>query len=491
MMKGLRVVWFALAVLASPVVCSAQTLPPTPEQRARVCGVSPPATALDYTFDASTGIASGFLKHRKSDRVRVIVTNKNPFLYEYKVTIAETPVPEPDLGGFLKLLGGPAVDLLPAATAPAAGAAAVAAGSGALPTAVIDLCNKRFAAITAQHAVVAAARAKADAELAKQKAAYDKLAAGVKKAEAVFNSNALCDELYSTANVVRGDIAAYDPKLDAFEEAIAVLSSAIKEQDANLAAFPADCPQDVSSYRETNRAQHTALDQLRAALKLLTAEKARFEALGEKIDPILASPTSFTEVRQIGDYDVPTNVKITIERKERVDKAVFQPMLTVTTRFGGGARFAVAGGWSWSALRKPQYVPVQGFPIDRAGNVVAPETLAPVVGTTERSASRNGPLAALHTRILPEVKGWSRFYLTLAITAKNDNKGTDPEYLVGPSVSFAEERAFLTVGLYGGRLQELQGQLYEGGPIPKDLAAIPVEKNLHWKLGVALTWKVK
>jgi hypothetical protein len=79
----------------------------------------------------------------------------------------------------------------------------------------------------------------------------------------------------------------------------------------------------------------------------------------------------------------------------------------------------------------------------------------------------------------------------LAITAKNDNKGSNAEYLIGPSVSFAEDRTFLTVGLYGGQVQKLQAQLHPGGAIPKELAEIPVRKNTHWKLGVAMSWKIR
>ena len=49
-------------------------------------------------------------------------------------------------------------------------------------------------------------------------------------------------------------------------------------------------------------------------------------------------------------------------------------------RGGGGQRFTIAGGWYWSTLEKPQYEPVQGFPLDRDGNVIIPEALGPTVG---------------------------------------------------------------------------------------------------------------
>jgi hypothetical protein len=472
-----------------PVSAAAQTPSPTPQRIAQFCTPTPPPTATDFRFDAATGATQGPVRHRKSARPRLVIVNKNPFQYEYKVTVAETLVPEADLGAFLGLLGGPAVDLSPAPPAketpkPKPEATVAAGPSGP--------CDSALEAIAQQQTAVAAARERAEAELAERKKAYDPLAKSVKGAEAVFKTNAVCEALYPLAARLAGDLANYDPKLDEFDEAIAAFSLAVRDQQARLDAFPATkCAQNITPQRTVNEGQQAAVVRLRAAHKQLTAEKARFDALLEKMQPILASPTAFTEVRQIGDYDLPTTVRITIERKERVDKAVFQSVLAQTLRFGGGARFAIAGGWVWSSLEQPQYSPVQGFPVDRDGKLLVPEVLGPTIGFVERSDSRQGPIAALHTRLWPEADKWNRLWLTFGVTAKNDNEGTTAEYMFGPSVSLAEDRAFITVGVYGGRLQELQGQLFTGGAVPADLADIPVEKNLHWRLGASLSWKIR
>jgi hypothetical protein len=482
-----RASWFTLFALAVPVIAAGQGLagsvPP------QVCQVNPPQTSIDFVVDASSLQVTGPRKHGKSALPRLIIINKNPFLHEYKITVAETPLAEPDLGGFLKLLGGPAVDLLPApeakASTPPPPGPPIAAGTPS------EACDRSFNGIVAGEADVLKARTRADAALAVQKADYDRVAAIVKSAEALFKTNAVCSVLYPTGVNLLAALDAYKPKLDDLEEVIAALSVEVKAQRKRLDDYPTSCARDITPNQQINEGQQAAVDKLKAALKQLTAEKARFDALREKIEPIMASPTSFTEVRQLGDYELPTNVKITIERKERVEKATFAPVVTATLHFGGGQRFVIAGGWSYSHLEKPQYQPVQGYPLDREGALIKPEALGPIVGVKEDSTSRNGPIAILHTRLWPEYKFVDHVWLSFGITAKNDNKGLDAEYLIGPSIGFAEDRAFVTLGVYGGRVQELQGQLYRDAPIPKELAEIPVEKNLHWRLGAAVSWKIR
>jgi hypothetical protein len=80
----------------------------------------------------------------------------------------------------------------------------------------------------------------------------------------------------------------------------------------------------------------------------------------------------------------------------------------------------------------------------------------------------------------------------LGLTAKPDNEGTDPEFLVGPSISFIEERLFFTFGGYAGRKQELEGNLTVGQKIPADFGdELPISKHYVWKPGFAITYKIK
>jgi hypothetical protein len=86
----------------------------------------------------------------------------------------------------------------------------------------------------------------------------------------------------------------------------------------------------------------------------------------------------------------------------------------------------------------------------------------------------------------------SGVHMSLGVTAKPDDKGTNVEFLIGPSISFVEERLFLTFGGYAGRQKQLEGNLVPGQQLPKEFTDdIPTSNHLVWKPGIALTYKFK
>src|SRR5204863_363850 len=115
----------------------------------------------------------------------------------------------------------------------------------------------------------------------------------------------------------------------------------------------------------------------------------------------------------------------------------FQPKFT----FGSTPFFTVSGGLSFSPLRKREFVRVQGFERDQQGNLVMKDgkpNLTTVVGLKESSPMRITPAIFLNGRL----RSWDNrvvdgLHLSLGITAKNDNKGTDVEFLMGPSLRLA------------------------------------------------------
>ena len=80
--------------------------------------------------------------------------------------------------------------------------------------------------------------------------------------------------------------------------------------------------------------------------------------------------------------------------------------------------------------------------------------------------------------------------MSLGITAKNDNQGTDVEFLLGPSVSMLDGNMFFTVGGFAGRQQRLAGNLFEGFAVPTGVDEIPIQKNYRWNIGFALNYKL-
>src|SRR5712691_3741745 len=63
-----------------------------------------PSGAKDFTIDARTGATTGARGYKKSDRVRIVLFNKNPFRFDYRVIIEEKDVTETAITSFLGLL---------------------------------------------------------------------------------------------------------------------------------------------------------------------------------------------------------------------------------------------------------------------------------------------------------------------------------------------------------------------------------------------------
>jgi len=116
--------------------------------------------------------------------------------------------------------------------------------------------------------------------------------------------------------------------------------------------------------------------------------------------------------------------------------------------------------------------------------------LTTVIGVKEDSQSRISPLGMLHGRLVGPYGPLSGIHASLGVTAKADNKGTDPEFLVGPSLSFLEENLFFTFGGYVGKKQSLGGNLFIGAKVPDNLAEIPVRKDYRWGLGFTITYRI-
>lgn len=152
-----------------------------------------------------------------------------------------------------------------------------------------------------------------------------------------------------------------------------------------------------------------------------------------------------------------------------------------------GPRFALGGGVAFTPLDANKFVRITGFQRPRTGE--ATDMLTSVVGVGENSTSWITPLAMLHANL------WTSRHVGLAaslgVTAKAGIEGTDVEYLLGPSISFLDNRVFITVGGYAGKQHKLAGDLFVGAALPQDLNEIPTTKNTKWSIGFGLTWKIR
>jgi hypothetical protein len=157
-------------------------------------------------------------------------------------------------------------------------------------------------------------------------------------------------------------------------------------------------------------------------------------------------------------------------------------------KFGPGPRFVLAGGLVIS--------PLQQVTFSTTATPGGSGATANTIIQQQNSSTRLLPIAMLHARFLDMVpadewKSWVWFpnYFSVGVTAKSsDNKGTNVEYLFGPSWAFADRQLFITAGAYAGQQQRLANSLTVGSMTSLSSANLPITQTTIWKVGFAITW---
>lgn len=454
-----------------------------------------PDDKKDFIIDAATGATSGKTKFGKSERTRLVIVNKNPFLYEYKLTVEAKPVEEPGLAAFLDLLpiGKGTFPEAKAADKNAAEGArgAVRAGDRAPINTPCPLLAALLEREKKLHDDEADLKTRKDALID----AFNQVQTMAKPLkEALVQPNAQCPGLCSDADKLRSTLTQH---LNATKDAFDKYSKDVAkfEKDANtFSTYVTDlkgnagCALALENARLPQLAEHydEVAGPLMESVDKLKKGRENFSEVARGIDKVFATANAFFETRDLGDYDLPTNVAITLERKNITqEKAEFAKYVDTKVNFGGGPRFTLAGGLVASLLENPKYERVPA---------VVNGAVANVVGIKSNSNSRILPMLMLHGRLFGDSK-WKYvdgIHLSLGLTAKPDEDGTKAEFLFGPSISFLERRMFLTFGGYAGKKQELEGNLTLGSTIPKDFGdELPVSEHYVWKPGFAITYKIK
>ena len=151
----------------------------------------------------------------------------------------------------------------------------------------------------------------------------------------------------------------------------------------------------------------------------------------------------------------------------------------------GRPRFMLSGGMVYSPLPRRTFKPVKGFVLDAQGNPTGNGD-ANVIGFDQNSPRRLFPMMFINSRVVDHEK--ASLFFSLGITGKHDDN-VDMEYLVGPSVSFLNDRALFTVGAYGGLTQNLVSDVRVGDAIPDSLGdAKFFRKTLTWKPGFSFSY---
>ncbi len=451
------------------------------------------------------------LRFKKNERARVIIDNKNPYLYTYKYTSTATDVKETALGTFLPLLGGivsaegfPSAAPKPGASPTASPSLNVANVNTEPPVDKCDGAKKAMNQLSADMDLAVGNASALSASLKDLKKASDAL----KKAQEagrkeLRDGNKTRGQLYcaskdfleNTKGIVDED------KLEAASKANDNLQNLAKGFAARIDLIASNFPKECLDAKFLLEAGLFASGLLAATTKNKEDVIDKIHSLIDDVEKqqdavnnVLQNQHSFHEEHMEGDYEASKDVEIKLELTP-VDKDVSAAgPYKVNLKFGGAPFFSLSGGLVFSPLRKLQFDRVQGFERDQQGNLVlvnGKPNLTTVVGLKETSPTRIAPAIFLHGRIKDLnnsiVDG---LHVSLGITAKNDNKGTDPEFLLGPSLSMLERKMFFTFGAYAGRQQKLTGGLFEGFAVPSTVTDLPIQKNYRWSFGFALSYQL-
>lgn len=470
--------------------------------------------------------ASPRRRFKKDERVAVVIVNKNPYLYTYKYSSTATTVVESALNTFVPFIVGKLGEL--GASPEKAGVPGVASSpprtNGTEKADLTPDCTVAREKITTLATNLNTAIDNNDnikTSLGGQKTTSDALTNAYNTARAtLYSPNQTVDSLYCTSTTLvkavndhTGAGGVNSTTLDKIGNAVDALEreanrlisrrDIIREAHANclnqfdtgpnpllgdylreVGERAAEILVNVKSYRET-------ITKIRQ--DLATALEGRKGA-----QAVLNDPNAFFDVRNEGGYETTNDVAIKLEVTPKQGVAEAQPVqgspFAANFTFGGAPFFSVSGGLIFSPLRKREFVRVQGFERDQQGELVLKDekpNLTTVIGLSERSPTRITPAIFLNGRLTERWNGIiDGLHMTLGITAKNDNKGTDVEFLIGPSVSFFDGNMFLTGGGYAGRQQKLGGSLFEGFAVPADVDELPIEKSYRWNFGFSLSYRL-
>jgi hypothetical protein len=164
-----------------------------------------------------------------------------------------------------------------------------------------------------------------------------------------------------------------------------------------------------------------------------------------------------------------------------------------TVNFGQGQRIFVTGGFAFAPLATHVYSTSTSTP---AGSTTATTTVV----DTSNSKSKIAALGTVSARLFDmdnllhqsQLEFLVPNYLSFGVTASADsNKGTTATYLMGPSFASPGQNLFLTVGAFGGAVEQLGGGLTVGSITSLSAANLPITQQYHWKVGFSITYKIK
>lgn len=458
---------------------------------AQCANASPPTlTGKVIEIDASTGVISGALAYKKNDTVRVLIKNKNPFKYDYRVTMDIQVVEEPGLARFIEV-----AQLNPATPAEESGAAQQVVGNPPTCSAdqlrLVDELYKKLDTVTPN--------VQSDANLLKKDvtdaaSAHNTFSTALSALQKQLQTDAKAADLCSAAVTLGSLVENYKPDTTGLSGRTNTILAFAQTLTPAAQALAGQCKHELLGLARERAffITENLVPDLKKKIAAIADAKTAADTAAADVKKILASADAFYEIRHLGPFDLPSNVTIKLDRKERVSSAGFSTQQTARVNFGGGQKFIFAGGIAGNMIERQRFARIQGFELDREGNRVLVDgqpVFTSVVGRSEESSGGVSPVFLLHGSIGGPWRFIDSFGLALGLTAHIDDR-IDLEYIAGPSFGFVDNRFILVLGAYRAQQHELDGDFYVGSRVPEDVTEIPITRRGEWGIGFAIAVKI-
>jgi len=509
-MRRIQPLMICLSV-ALPTLLGIVDTPLWGDSRAACEPDTPPAGVSQFIVDMNSATTVGARHYKLNDQVQIVIRNKNPFLYRYRIQIDEIELPEDALSLITGLLKSDAIE------EPEKETTAPTEESPSRDTMTFEILRtedcRNLRDAREKLEIGEAARnlsnqeEKVDGILKSLTEAIQQRRNGSRSLKgSLVEKNATCEQIAGSVMKL-AETESLSADLSALEKEVGELGKLITIYEVRLEDFADELNrlEDICPENQINLARKSAKDTHDRAQKAITkfqeeisAKKTAVDELSEErrtILNIINNRNNFVSTTVVGKYSQRTQVTVRIWIKEIDDKDFPKTPEIEEELFFGRPRFAAAVGAAFSGLQTTKYDVVRGFEADQSGELVLDDNgdrnLTNVVGLKEDSDERVTPMVIFHTRIGEGDSIFSGYHLSFGLTGNLADGGVDVEYLAGVSFSFAEERFFVTLGGYNGRVQSLQQGFYVGRALGDDLSSVPVREDREWSWVVGLSYKFR
>lgn len=456
-------------------------------------------------IDANTGqILGGATRFAQGEKVQVIVTNKNPFKYVYRVQVVSSPIDQAIIGTFLRFIPGPGSLFSSALALPNPQAAPVPTPDPLGITERSTDCDpatlNRWQVIKDEEAKLVAAvselkmEAKDIADIHKE---YEKFVQDTDKDALGAQCPGICDR----ADALSGKLDKLT-ELDAFKKKIELLRKSAGAVQVLLGTLSADEIKDcqladgVAAVKSNITNANDTAKLLEDDVKKLEAVKASIEAMTKIIRAAVADENAFREQHFPYTGAGPTNVRITIFRTNLREENATEKQVTAIDLTVGQSRFSISAGVGFSTLEDVRIIR-DGKKFGEENRSSLRPSLAVMLnaqfgnlwrwysGTRQTAACPACPPTP--KRALPVSWG-----ISTGLVVSNRNDTTQTEFILGPTLGLLDNNLFMTFGLHLAQVEKLGGGFEIGQEIPSDLTGEPPVKN-DWEKGfmLAVTYKLR